>query len=91
MDNGLSVFRGSVFSNLHSCFDTLFSFLFSGLFQGLSLFSDSVDFSFFKGSFFLIFLGLFRRFSQIYRAFLLLGSVLSSTFRAALSSENACY
>ena len=34
--------------------------LFSGLFKGLSLFSDSVDFSFCKCSFFLILTGLFR-------------------------------
>ena len=38
--------------------------LFSGLFQGLSSFSDSVDFSYSKGSFFLIFLGLFCRSSS---------------------------
>ena len=60
--------------------------LFSGLFSGLSIFSDSVHFSYSKGSFFLLtqgfFVGLF-----LLRAFLS-GSVLSST---ALSSENACY
>ena len=60
--------------------------LFSGLFLGLSLFSDSVDFSYSKGSFFLI---LLRSFSWVffYRAFLS-GSVLFST---ALSSEQACH
>ena len=66
--------------------------LFSGLFKGLSIFSDSVDFSYSKGSFFLIFLGLFV-WVFFYRAFLLSGSVVSSTpynYRAALSSENAC-
>ena len=42
------------------CRDVLInSVLFSGLFSGLSIFSDSVDFSYSKGSFFLIFLGLF--------------------------------
>ena len=60
--------------------------LFSGLFLELSVFSDSVDFSYSEGSFFNIFL---RDFSCIFHcAFLLSGSVLSS--RAALSSENAC-
>ena len=34
--------------------------LFPGLFLSLSLFSDSVDFSYSKGSFFLFFSGLFR-------------------------------
>ena len=60
--------------------------IFSGLFLELSVFSDSVDFSYSEGSCFNIFL---RDFSCIfYCAFLLSGSVLSS--RAALSSENAC-
>ena len=52
--------------------------LFSGLFKGLSLFSHSVDFSFFKGSFFLNFLGAFS-WVFFYRAFLHSGSVVSST------------
>ena len=52
--------------------------LFSGLFEGLSIFSDSVDFSYSKGSLFLIFLGLFL-WVFLYRAFLLSGSVLSTT------------
>ena len=56
----------------------IYSVLFSGLFSGLSIFSDSVDFSYSKGSFFLIFLGLFV-WVFFYRAFLLSGSVLSST------------
>ena len=52
----------------------------------LSLFSDSVDFSYYEGSFLLFFL---RDFSCVFnRAFLFSGSVLSS--RATLSSENAC-
>ena len=61
--------------------------LFFGLFLGLSLFSDSVCFSYSECSFF------FFSFSQeffmrLLRAFHRSGSVLSS--RAALSSENAC-
>ena len=60
--------------------------LFGGLCLGLSLFADSVDFSYSEGLFFLFFL---RDFSCVfYRGFLPSGSVLSS--RAALSSENAC-
>ena len=51
---------------------------FSGLCLGLSLFSDSVDFSYSKGSFFLLFLGPFQG-SFFYRAFLVSGSVLFST------------
>ena len=68
--------------------------LFSVLFSGLSLFSDSVDFSFSKGYFF-CFLNFLAAFSWVffYRAFLLFGSILSITpyIGGALSSENACY
>jgi len=43
------------------CRDVLiYLVLFGGLFESLSLFSESVDLSFSKGSFFLIFSGLFR-------------------------------
>ena len=68
-----------------------FLVLFSGLFSGLSLLSDSVDFSYSKGSFFLIFSGLFvglllPRFFFFFFFFFLLfffflfsGSVLSNT------------
>ena len=57
--------------------------LFSGLFWGLSIFSDSVDFSFSKGSVFLIFLVAFP-WVFFYSAFLLSGSVLSSTLYIGL-------
>ena len=53
--------------------------LIGGSFEGLSLFSDSVEFSFSKGSFFLIFSGLFRGSSSPALFFFLSGSVLSST------------
>ena len=52
----------------------------------LSLFSDSVDFSYYEGSFLLFSSGIFHASSTV--AFLLSGSVLSS--RTTLSSENAC-
>ena len=69
--------------------------LFSVLFSGLSLFSDSVDFSFSKGNLKKKNLNFLGPFSWVffYRAFLLFGSVLSSTpyIGDALSSENACY
>ena len=52
--------------------------LFSGLFYGISIFSDSVDFIYSKGSFFLNFPGASLR-VFFYRAFLLSGSLLSST------------
>ena len=55
---GLPVFRGSVVSTLQGCF--IYLVLLGGLFEGLSLFSDSVDFSFSKDSFFLICSGLFH-------------------------------
>ena len=47
------------------------SVLFSGLFSGLSIFSDSVDFSYSKGSFF-FFSGLFRGSSSTVLFFLVL-------------------
>ena len=80
-------FLSSVSPFLAICRAVLIYFvLFSGLFLELSVFSDSVDFNYYEGSFFNIFL---RDFSCIfYCASLLCGSVLSS--RAALSSENAC-
>ena len=52
--------------------------LFWVFFLSLSLFSDSVDVSYWKGSVFWIFLGLFL-WVFFYRAFLLSGSVLSSS------------
>ena len=59
---------------------------FGGLFEGLSLFSDSVDFSFSKDSFFIICSGLFHGssspaffFSFFFLSFFLSGSVLSNT------------
>ena len=58
---------------------SFFFFCFSGLFKGLSLLSDSVDFSFSKCSFFLIFSAGAFSWVFFYRAFLLSGSVLSST------------
>ena len=60
--------------------------LFSGLFLFLCLFSDSVQFSYSKGSFFFFFSGFFFV-VFFYRAFLS-GSVLSSI---ALSCKNACH
>ena len=80
-------FLSSVSPFLAVCRAVLIYFvLFSGLFLELSVYSDSVDFSYSEGSFFYIFL---RDFSCIFHcAFLLSGSVLFS--RAALSSENAC-
>ena len=80
-------FLSSVSPILAICRAVLIYFvLFSGLFLELSVFSDSVDFNYYEGSFFNIFL---RDFSCIfYCASLLSGSVPSS--RAALSSENAC-
>ena len=51
----------------------------------LSLFSDSVDFSYYEGSFLLFSSGIFHAASTVPFFF---GSVLSS--RATLSSENAC-
>ena len=60
-----------------------FLLFFSGLCFGLSLFSDSVDFSYCKGTCFLFFS---RLFSWVFfdHAFLLSGSVLSSTPRTGL-------
>ena len=46
--------------------------LFSGSFQGLSIFSDSVDFSYSNGYIFLFFSGLFRGFSSTALFFLVL-------------------
>ena len=46
--------------------------IFPGLFLSLSLFSDSVDFSYSKGSFFLFFSGLFRGFTSTALFFLVL-------------------
>ena len=60
--------------------------LLGGLFLGLSLFSDSVDFSYSEGSFLLFFLSDFS--CVFYNGFLLSGSGRSS--RAALSFENTC-
>ena len=71
-------------------FSFLFVCLFSGLFLGLSLFSDSVDFSCFKGSVFLFFSGLFRGSSSTVLFFFLVLFFLALR-NAALSSENACY
>ena len=53
----------------------IYIFLFRGLFLGLSLFSDSIAFSYSEGSFFLFFTGIFHAY----------------TYRAVLSSRNACY
>ena len=54
---GIPVFRDSFLAICRTVL--IYLVLVSGLFWGLSLFSDSVDFSFSKGSFFLIFSGLF--------------------------------
>ena len=71
----LPVFRGSVLSNLQGCFDLLSSF-FEFVLRPFSL-SESVDFSFSKGSFF-FFLSVFFSWVFFYRAFLLSGCGLSS-------------
>ena len=55
---GLPIFRVSVLSNLKARFHILSSF--RGLFLGLSLFSDSVDFSYSEDSFFLFISGIFH-------------------------------
>ena len=73
----LPVYRGFVLSSLQGCLDIL-SFFFGFI---LRPFSDSVDFSYSKGSFFLFFSGHFFFFFN--RAFLS-GSVLSSTLYIGL-------
>ena len=67
--------------------------LFSDLFSGLSIFSDSVEFSYWKGSFFVIFLGLFCGSSLpcFFFSSFWFCSFCYSVYRAALSSENAYY
>ena len=68
---GLPIFRVSVLSNLQDRFHLLSSF-FSGLFLELSVFSDSVDFSYSEDSFFLFFAGIFHASSTVIFFFLVL-------------------
>ena len=75
--NSFSELFCSILSNLQGYFDILSSFF--GFILRLSLFSDSVDFSFSKCSYFLNLSRLFLGGGFFYRAFLLSGSVLSST------------
>ena len=50
----------------------IYIFLFRGLFLGLSLFSDSIAFSYSEGSFFLFFTGIFHASSTVLFVFLVL-------------------
>ena len=69
---GLPVFRGFVLIHFQGCFDILSSFFGFVLSPFSYSFSDSVDFSYSKGSFFLFFSGIFQGSSSAALFFLVL-------------------
>ena len=64
--------------------------LFSGLFLELSVFSDSVDFSYSEGSFFLFFSGIFHASSTVLFFFLVLFFLAGLHCLLRMQAVNSC-